>query len=188
MTPTLPAKWALTGQEEVGAEGTKHYQGCLKTPQERFSAVKRVFPRAHIEVARNKKALEQYVHKPESRIAERPDLHSNIPTLFDYQHTVARKWDDDEYKGKCEKYFKGEDTDESFMTYLDDLVSRDIEDGVCGIEFIAINPMWRSAWKKFGRAMLKRERREQPKAAPPAFEIPSDSENEVVERLSPYVL
>ena len=182
MAPTLPAKWALTGQVEKGEEGTEHYQGMLKTPQERFSAIKKVFPRAHIEVARNRKALEQYVHKSDSRIAERPDVVSNIPTLFDYQHTVARNWDDDEYKAKCEKYFKGIDGEESFMQYLDDLVIRDIEDGVCGVEFIAINPMWRSAWKKFGRAMIKRERR------PPAVDIPSDSENEVVERISPLVL
>ena len=182
MTPTLPAKWVLTGQEEIGAEGTKHYQGMLKTPQERFSAIKKVFPRAHIEVARNSKALGQYVHKAESRLAERPDVVSNIPTLFDYQHTVAKRWDDDEYKAKCIEYFRGEDTEESFMTYLDNLVIQDIENGMTGVEFIAINPMWRSAWKKFGRAMIKRERR------PPAFEIPSDSENEVVEKESPHVL
>jgi hypothetical protein len=182
MTPTLPAKWVLTGQEEIGAEGTKHYQGMLKTPQERFSAVKKVFPRAHIEMARNSKALQQYVHKAESRIAERPDVVSNIPTLFDYQHTVAKQWDDDEYKAKCVEFFRGVDTEEAFMNYLDCLVVRDIENGVCGIEFIAVNPMWRSAWKKFGRAMIKRERR------PPAFDIPSDAENEVVEKESPHVL
>ena len=182
MTPTLPSRWVLTGQVERGDEGTEHYQGMLKTPQERFSAIKKVFPRAHIEVARNKQALEQYVHKSDSRVAERLDVVSNIPSLFDYQHTIAKQWNDDDYKERCQKYFKGEDTEEAFMTYLDILVSKDIENGVCGVEFIAINPMWRSAWKKFGRAMLKRERR------PPAFDIPSDSENEVVERISPLVL
>ena len=41
--PTLPAKWAMTGQLEKGAEGTEHYQGMVSTPQVRFSAVKKVF-------------------------------------------------------------------------------------------------------------------------------------------------
>lgn len=174
MTPTLPAKWVLTGQIEEGAEGTIHYQAMLKTPQERFSAVKRVFPRAHIEVARNSKALGNYVHKAESRIAERPDVVSNIPTLWDYQHTIAKAFRDDEFNVHCDQL--GEEiklADDLFMAYIDELVRRDIIKGVCGVEFIAINPMWRSAWKKFGRAMIARERAgaRPPADAPPENEI-----------------
>jgi len=173
MTPTLPAKWVLTGQVEQGEEGTIHYQAMLKTPQERFSAVKKVFPRAHIEVARNSKALGQYVHKAESRLAERPDVVSNIPTLWDYQHTIAKAFRDDEFIDHCSQFQTPMSEDDLFMGYLDDLVRRDIEKGVCGVEFIAINPMWRSAWKKFGRAMIKRERggAQPPADAPPENEI-----------------
>lgn len=172
MTPTLPAKWVLTGQIEEGAEGTIHYQAMLKTPQERFSAVKRVFPRAHIEVARNSKALGNYVHKAESRLAERPDVVSNIPTLWDYQHTVAKAFRDDEFKAYCADLGEGL-PDDLFMAYIDELVRRDIIKGACGVEFIAINPMWRSAWKKFGRAMIVRERAgaQPPADAPPENEI-----------------
>lgn len=45
------------------------------------------------------------------------------------------------------------------MDYLDMLVGEDIMNGVCGIEYIAINPMWRSAWKKFWRQMIAREKK-----------------------------
>jgi len=157
MNATLPAGWSITGQIEKGEEGTEHYQALLKTTQTRFSAVKKVFPRAHIEIARNVKALANYVHKEESRLHSVGDRQSNIPTLFDYQHTVARAWSEDEFQSLLTKY-KDEETGDSILRYADLLVERDIRAGMCGIEYIAINPMWRSAWKKFGRAMIDRER------------------------------
>lgn len=154
--------WKLTGQMEKGEEGTEHYQGMLITPQERFSAVKKVFPRAHIELAKNRKALEKYVHKDESRIRTVDDISSNIPTLFDYQHQIANKWNDDEFHAVCNEVTDEEMTKlgigEIALRYVDKLVAEDIENGVNGIEYIAINPMWRSAWKKFWRSMVKRER------------------------------
>lgn len=161
MSATLPAGWSITGQMEQGEEGTTHYQAMLKTPQLRFSAVKKVFPRAHIEIARNAKALANYVHKDESRVSEVNDRSSNIPTLFDYQHTIAGRWDDAEFKALCDKHDPTAKIElgELALSYVDIMVAEDIENGVCGIEYIAINPMWRSAWKKFYRSMVARERK-----------------------------
>lgn len=162
LNPTLPAGWKMSGQIESGDEkGTEHYQGMVQTPQVRFSAVKKVFPRAHIELARNKKALANYVHKDETRLATVADRQSNIPTLFDYQHTVAKKWDDGEWRGFADRSLE-EDPKRSMgdiaLDYVDRIVARDIEAGGVGLEYIAINPMWRSAWKKFWKAMVARER------------------------------
>lgn len=160
-TLQLPAKWALKGQIEQGKEGTIHYQGMLTTPQVRFSAVKKVFPRAHIEVARNKSALASYVNKEETRIAKVDDNVSQIPTLFDYQHIIARRWDDDEFDRRSKKWAtetSKKDIGDIALLYIDDLVAEDIEAGVCGVEYIAINPMWRSAWKKFWKSMVAREK------------------------------
>lgn len=56
------------GQLEQGEAGTRHIQGFLKTQQVRFSQVKKAFPRAHIEVARNPAALAKYVVKEDTRI------------------------------------------------------------------------------------------------------------------------
>lgn len=161
----LPAKWKLTGQVEEGKEGTVHYQGMLTTPQVRFSQVKKLFPTAHIEQARNKVALSRYVKKDETRVSAVADIVSNIPTLFDFQHTIAYEWDDIEFAIFTEKYDSATDAelkkvgmDEIALNYVDTLVAKHIENGECGIEYIAINPMWRSAWKKFWKSMVARER------------------------------
>ena len=156
MNPSLPAKWVLSGQIEKGDEGTVHYQAVLTTPQVRFSAVKKVLPRAHIEVARNKTALNKYSHKENTRLAAVPDKSSTIPTLFDYNHTIAKRFNMDEFNEQCEKYDKV--PSEHVLDYVDSLVAEDIEKGVNGVEFIAINPMWRSSWKKFWRSIVKREK------------------------------
>ena len=44
------------------------------------------------------------------------------------------------------------------LEYVDDLVNEDIKAGLRGIEFIAINPMWRSSWKKFYSSIIFRSR------------------------------
>lgn len=163
MSPTLPAGWKQTGQVEQGEEGTTHYQGMVTTPQVRFSALKKVYPRAHIEIARNRAALAAYVHKDETRVQAVADRQSNIPTLFDYQHTIAKKWNDDEWNEFQEQDAK-RDLGDLALDYVDMLVARDIREGICGVEYIAINPMWRSAWKKFWRSMIARERISQEKS------------------------
>lgn len=161
---TFPdTRWRMKGQIERGAEGTEHYQGMLETPQVRFSAVKKVLPRAHIELAKNKKALEKYVSKTDTRIATVEDINGSIPTLFDYQHTIASKWNDNEFDEHSRQFndeFIGKNgMGEVALLYVDKLVAIDIENGLCGIEYIAINPMWRSAWKKFWRSLIARERK-----------------------------
>lgn len=52
--------WRVEGQLEKGEEGTPHYQLCLDCgAQQRFSAVKKAFPRAHIEAAKSAVALKK---------------------------------------------------------------------------------------------------------------------------------
>jgi len=145
--------WKLEGQYEVGAEGTRHFQGMLKTPQVRFTAVKKVFPRAHIEIAKNVKALEAYVHKQESRV----DVYTPgaVPTIFQYQSDIASAWSNEEWN-EIRRNVLEEHYDRLAMSYVDTLVRRDIENGRRGCEWIAINPMWRSSWKKFWRSIIKR--------------------------------
>lgn len=66
---SLPPGWTVYGQKECGENGTEHYQLLLKTPQVRFSTVKKLLGRAHIELCRNPQALMQYVTKEETRVA-----------------------------------------------------------------------------------------------------------------------
>lgn len=68
--PNLPTfVKSIRYQEEVGKEGTPHIQGAVNTTQIRFSAIKKWLPRAHIEVARNKEALLNYVQKADTAVA-----------------------------------------------------------------------------------------------------------------------
>lgn len=163
-TLTLPPNWKLIGQLEKGEQGTVHYQGCLTTPQVRFSAIKKTFPRAHIEKAKNKSALIKYVNKEETRLEKVSDNSGvTIPTLFDYQHTIAARWDDLEFSIFSSKYdqspdLKNKSSGDIALDYVDYLVGQDIKDGQVGVEYIAVNPMWRSAWKKFWKELVFRER------------------------------
>lgn len=177
--PALPAGWKLLGQMETGKEGTEHIQAMLKTPQVRFNAVKKVFPRAHIEAARNPKALAKYVEKEETRTGDRIAIASSIPTLFDYQEIIASKWDEWEFSRRWQASVEAAtvpNIDEVAMCYLDSLVESDIQSGRRGAEFIAINPMWRASWKKFWRSIIKRHAAQvQAEPSPPADEAPSSA-------------
>lgn len=155
--------WTLEGQFEVGEGGTRHFQGCLKTPQVRFGAVKREFPRAHIQLARNRAALQRYVHKEDTRVAAY--VADDIPSMYRLQEMVAARWDPQVWDEWWEAAYSRPvtastrrivDIDEEAMKYLDVIVAGMVEVGQRGAEFIAINPMWRSSWKKFWRSIIAR--------------------------------
>lgn len=152
--------WKLWGQPEVGKKnGVLHFQGMLTTPQVRFSQVKRQFPRAHIQVARDRTALAKYVQKEDTRVGEyRED--NGIPTLWEYQTIVADEWNNDIFQSRRDddayaKRFKY-DSGSIALEYVDEICAKLIEGGAKGLEFVAINPMWRSAWKKFYASIIKR--------------------------------
>ena len=153
-SPTLPPGWKLEGQMEKGEQTeTEHFQGMLTTPQVRFSAVKRSFPRAHIELARDKNALKAYVHKAETRTQE-VSITAGM-TVFQLQQDVCNLWDDNDFK----KYLVMAKLDykQAHLDYADAIVRNLIEEGNRGgIEFVAVNPMWRSSWKLFGASIVQR--------------------------------
>lgn len=69
------------GQLEKGESGTIHLQAMLKTKPVRFAQVKKLLPRAHIEVAHHELALERYVKKEDTRVASLPDQTNTIQTV-----------------------------------------------------------------------------------------------------------
>ena len=86
------------------------------------------------------------------------------------------------------------------LRYVDKLVSDQIKTGKTGLEYTGINPMWRSSWKKFYRAILQRfELRNQPTSPGentpvqtdrqtdiPTPEPPADPDSAKVEELLDY--
>jgi len=137
--------WKVEGQLEVGKEGTPHYQLIVKTPQVRFSALKSAFPRAHVEVCRNKAALQTYVNKEETRVgqlAEQSKLYPSLQALWDMWY---------EYEGSVDMSWTPDDLHKRF----DCFVAYKIREGYC-IESIAVNPSTISQVKKFGYSILLR--------------------------------
>lgn len=138
--------WKVDGQKECGKEGTVHYQLALNTPQVRFSAVKKVFPRAHIEIARNPQALHQYVNKDDTAIGKLASSSEMYPSQ-------AKVWD---------MWYEWRQTEQHDLIGRPDLLD-DFDLFVCVyikkgyyIEQIAVNPQTRSAIKSYGGAILAR--------------------------------
>lgn len=153
--------WIVEGQKEVGENGTPHYQLMVNTrTQQRFTALKKQFPRAHIEPARKPTALKQYVHKQETRVAELQVSERYITsnkTLFDKVF---------DYLESCEppkecRIMVGEERPydpERFVILeaFDSACSYLIRQGYYNVETMAVNPQVRSAISKFWTAILFR--------------------------------
>ena len=141
--------WKVEGQLEQGAEGTPHYQLLVKTPQSRFSALKKAFPRAHIELARNVKALETYVKKDETRIGELPTSSEKYPSLSKFWELICDRIKDVNEYG-CQFA-----NPRRHLEQLDDAVRLLIEEGY-HVESLAVNPSTRSIWNQFSFSIQKR--------------------------------
>lgn len=137
--------WKVEGQLEQGENGTPHYQLLVRTHQVRFSTIKTAFPRAHIEVARDARALQKYVHKDETRVASLQVDQSMYPSqlqLFD--------WFSLYYKQLKREYPKMPN-----LEIWDLMVRQKIQQGyMIGAE--VMNPQIRAFIKRFGEAIVIR--------------------------------
>lgn len=182
--------WKVDGQLECPDGGTEHYQLILRTPHIRFGAVKKVFPRAHIEAARNPAALASYVKKEETRVAALPGSNDRYPGQNAFFQLVVRyliQPDKDGLDvfaladGDVVLYRSQEPpTPERLLQLLDEATRSLIREGY-HVETHAVNPNVRSAWKKFGCEMILRAQAEideksQPAAAAAAGDARSEEE------------
>ena len=145
--------WTVDGQLEKGENGTPHYQLIVKTPQTRFSAIKKAFPRAHIELARNSAALEQYVHKADTKEGELVSQSELYPSL-------QRTWDMwaewDPYSRIKLKPMGSKQTEaDQFLELFDEFVHDKIKQGYV-LETMAVNPQIRSCVKSFYKSIIFR--------------------------------
>lgn len=147
--------WYVEGQLERGANGTPHYQLMVRTPQVRFSAVKKAFPRAHIEVARNVIALSQYVRKhdtKEGELKEQSDMYPSLSKFWELIYDVLKFKPDQPYQLLDSEIYPG-----AFftMTEYDNAVRYLIRDGF-HVETMGVNPQMRSCWKLYNRDLMYR--------------------------------
>lgn len=164
------------GQIEKGEEGTPHIQGYLRTDSVRFSQIKKLFPRAHIEVAKNAIATKQYCQKTDTRVEKlvTTELNTSIHQAV-YEETI-NWWRHNKLSTEENGNFTARDEVKSrewaisvglpqcgFLSesirekIYDTAISNMIISGVKHIEFIAVNNLTRSAFKKYFPALIIRE-------------------------------
>lgn len=141
--------WGVEGQLEKGEEGTEHFQLLVRTPQVRFTAVKKAFPTAHIEVARNVKALQQYVTKEDTRVESLKKIECAFVT-----YPMARKqfveWLLDNYD--AESLFMSH---EQRLEVWDKFIGLSIEEGM-EVDLIGMNPQNRACVAKYWFSYIAR--------------------------------
>lgn len=167
--------WKVEGQRERGENGTEHYQLLLRTPQVRFAAVKKIFARAHIEVARNPAALRLYVGKEETAVGAIPVDQGKYPSQSKFFELV---WDvilehpnEPEFRRLPSGRFAAPQLRSSLIVATRVLITRGYV-----VENIAMNPMTLQAWKCFHLEFLHRKTSSQTDTALLSAEIPSPIE------------
>lgn len=155
--------WKVEGQLERGENGTPHYQLMVRTGQVRFSAVKKAFPRAHIEPARNVSALKEYVHKEKTKEGELPVQNDKYPSLDKIWELLFQQF---LIAGVMNRHPHTQSVDWSPYASDDPLYELDlatanlIRDGY-RVESILANPQNRTAFKKWSMDLMTRVYREQ---------------------------
>ena len=169
-------RWNTDGQMERGENGTVHLQFRLHTHQCRGTEVKRMYPRAHIELCRNEYASKRYCEKEETRLSplatSQVTQHSAL-NIFTAQASICKalskrdmeaEYDAELIKisnmaltiDKAERVKKLGDLNRYVSDQVKIEVKKKIEDGENLWEIIASNPMWHNSWLAFGPSILKR--------------------------------
>lgn len=140
--------WKVEGQLEKGESGTLHYQLFVRTPQVRFSAMKKAFPRAHIEIAKSTSALRNYVNKEETRVAPLKEANDKFPSLSKFWDLIFFEISQ-EIGGPADQWNPKKT---SILEMFDTCVSNLIVKGFY-VESMGVNPQIRSAFQKYWPAL-----------------------------------
>jgi len=128
-----------------------HYQGYLRTPaQVRFSALKKILPGVHLEVAKNWQALVNYCGKIETRVAGEAPVH--VVNTYYTQYTYAEKLGATLYK-LYSKDIEGW-SDKVALDNVEAHARLDIRAGHREVAWIISNPNWKVHWKYWKDILL----------------------------------
>lgn len=149
--------WKVEGQLEKGENGTPHYQLMVRTPQVRFSALKKQFPRAHIEVARNVSALQTYVHKEDTKQAELKvdqDKYPSLSALWDlmYDYFLQCNYINATWDGE---WFTKATGKQKPLQLFDEAINHLIRKGYF-VESMGVNPQVRGCFDRYWSSILYR--------------------------------
>lgn len=145
--------WRVVGQLEQGESGTEHYQLAVATPQIRFTAVKKVFPTAHIEVAKDWNALLAYCQKEDTRKEVLKNVKSNYISwsqLRDLFFNWLLTQTDHEFEQDHERRLRLWDE------FIGEAITRNYE-----VDVMGVNPQYRSCIQKYWTSYVEVERHRQ---------------------------
>lgn len=140
--------WTCIGQKEMGENGTPHYQVYLKTQQVRWSAVKKVFKRAHIEATKSRGAAIAYVQKSETRVGDLPEVNDKVVMGPSHLWVLYADWYNDNFH--LDYVPNKLDT---FDTFVREMICA----GWRGIEHMATNAQIRKSVRLYGSSLVKRD-------------------------------
>jgi len=138
-------QWDVQGQiEKCPTTGHLHYQLMIKTPQVRARSLMNIFPQAEVQVGRKEQALQNYVHKEDTRVEEIKVV-KNYPSW-----TVVR-----------DKFFEwmithDENVDvigEDRLQLWDTFIQYSLKEGV-ECDLIGVNPQYRSCILRYWNAYV----------------------------------
>lgn len=143
--------WSLEGQLERGEKSGKlHYQLMLRTPdQPRHSAIRKIFPACDIQPARNASALENYVHKEETRVAEFKTVENKF-IQWPLLRSTFFKWvvETQDIMAYC--------SDDDKLRLWDEFIGISIQEGM-EVDIMGVNPQYRSCIMRYWNNYVIRE-------------------------------
>lgn len=145
-------KWTIEGQLEKGMKSGKlHYQLMVKCRgQERVSVLRKAFPSCHIEVARNVGALENYVHKEETREGEFKKVEMSFVSWKDLRSKFF------EWLIQTEDVLSLSHTDDDDrLRKWDYFIGLSIEEGM-EVDLMGVNPQYRSCILRYWDSYVRR--------------------------------
>lgn len=152
LVQNMPSDWAVEGQVEQGegSDGKLHLQLYLKTPQCRGTKITKYFPGTTIDEARNGFALQNYVHKEETRVGEFKTVENRSPQW----HVVRDKFYEWYVDAHADQLGHRVD-DEEKVKYWDYFIGLSLEEGM-NVDVLGVNPQYRSCIMKYWTHMIRR--------------------------------
>lgn len=148
--PPSVAEWGWQ-TEECPDTGREHYQGYVRTStQQRFGAMKKLFPGVHLEIAKNWDALKAYCNKqdtaiPGTQVTEKSDYMNKFQFLDYIIKKAIKEYDRDILLDMCEA---------EFISTILLLSNYEILAGRTYIAWIISDPNFKLTLKQSGKALV----------------------------------
>lgn len=156
LVKNMPENWSLEGQIEQGLDSQQklHAQLFLKTERTRGTKIIKYFPNCYIDEAKNPFALQKYVHKEDTRVAEFKTIENRSPSW----PLVRDKFFD--WLIETEPFYSHikDDMDERVsprLEYWDKFITLSVAEGM-NVELVGVNPQYRSAIRRYWSGFITR--------------------------------